>query len=523
MAAEDESEVEVIFNIAMAALCVSIAAVAAGLTLGMLSIDPLNLAIKIRTGTPEEQSQAEKVFPLISQHHRLLVTLLLLNSIANESLPLFLDELVPSWIAVLLSVTMVLLFGEILPSAFFTGPQQLQIAAMMTPFVQFIMWLLTPIALPISNVLDHYLGHSDEAMSSYNRMELSALVRIMYEEEERRSTIHHKAMSRASVRAAAAGLQQSVEESSSSAKEREHDDEPGVPHQRKSFRRTISEDYSISDKLYSDTSTKELHTDEVTMIEGALKMKVKTISEVDYVRLHDVYAISSDAVLDYPTVLSIYSSGHSRVPVYAAAAADNDHTGIGREEENNSAMIASKDAKSTLEKRAIIGVLKTKHLIVINPTEKRTISSMPLQQPYCISPDMNMIDLLNIFQRGRRGKRSGHLAIVCRDPKLARSALEDNKPIPHAAQVLGVITLEDVIEVLLQEPILDESDAVEVAEMNRAKWAVGKWRGMMQRKKALQVETTAQADDSDSNGGGGLLRVGGSFHNGYDSISKEVV
>jgi len=258
------------------------------------------------------------------------------------------------------------------------------------------------------------------------------------------------------------------------------------------------------------------------MIEGALKMKVKTISEVGYVRLHDVHAISSDAVLDYPTVLSIYSSGHSRVPVYAAPAADNDDTDSSREAEegNDNAMIASKDAKSTLEKRAIIGVLKTKHLIVIDPiTEKRTISSMPLQQPYCVSPDMNMIDLLNIFQHGRRGKRSGHLAIVCRDPKLARSALENDAPIPHAAQVLGIITLEDVIEVLLQEPILDESDAMEVAEMNRAKWAVGKWRGMIQRKKALRVAETTTATEED----GGLLRVGGSYHNGYDSISREFV
>jgi len=120
----------------------------------------------------------------------------------------------------------------------------------MTPFVQFIMWLLTPIALPISNALDHFLGHDDEAMSSYNRMELGALVRIMYEEEEKRSTINHKAMSRVSIRAAASGLQQSSvkEPSPLSANEEEPDDneqqegaqllsEPGV---RNSYRRTLS-------------------------------------------------------------------------------------------------------------------------------------------------------------------------------------------------------------------------------------------------------------------------------------------
>jgi hypothetical protein len=49
------------------------------------------------------------------------VTLLLFNSLANEALPIFLAELVPGYVAVALSVTMILVFGEIIPSAVFTG------------------------------------------------------------------------------------------------------------------------------------------------------------------------------------------------------------------------------------------------------------------------------------------------------------------------------------------------------------------------------------------------------------------
>ena len=40
---------------------------------------------------------------------------------ANEALPLFLDKIVPSWLAIILSVTFVLFFGEIIPSSLFTG------------------------------------------------------------------------------------------------------------------------------------------------------------------------------------------------------------------------------------------------------------------------------------------------------------------------------------------------------------------------------------------------------------------
>lgn len=67
--------------------------------------------------------------PVVNNHHWLLVTLLLCNAIANEALPLFLDKLVPAWLAVVLSVSFVLLFGEIIPSALFTGPSQLRVSS----------------------------------------------------------------------------------------------------------------------------------------------------------------------------------------------------------------------------------------------------------------------------------------------------------------------------------------------------------------------------------------------------------
>lgn len=49
-----------------------------------------------------EQQCAERILPLVKDHHLLLVTLLLFNTVANEALPVFLDELVPSWAALLL-------------------------------------------------------------------------------------------------------------------------------------------------------------------------------------------------------------------------------------------------------------------------------------------------------------------------------------------------------------------------------------------------------------------------------------
>jgi hypothetical protein len=90
--------------------CVMTAALAAGLTMGMLSIDPLMLLVKIRASrSQEEKKQAEALLPIVKQHHLLLVTLLLLNSMANEALPLFLEVLVSPVASVILSVSFVLM------------------------------------------------------------------------------------------------------------------------------------------------------------------------------------------------------------------------------------------------------------------------------------------------------------------------------------------------------------------------------------------------------------------------------
>ena len=53
--------------------------------------------------------------PILAKHHLLLATLLLANALAMESLPLCLDRLVPSYMAVIISTSAVLIFGEVIP------------------------------------------------------------------------------------------------------------------------------------------------------------------------------------------------------------------------------------------------------------------------------------------------------------------------------------------------------------------------------------------------------------------------
>ena len=88
-------------DLGMTVFCLCCAALAAGLTIGLVSIDRNELRLMQINGTPEQKQQAMKIVPLIKDHHWLLVTLFLFNAVANEALPIFLSGLVPEYLAIM--------------------------------------------------------------------------------------------------------------------------------------------------------------------------------------------------------------------------------------------------------------------------------------------------------------------------------------------------------------------------------------------------------------------------------------
>ncbi len=59
-------------NAGMAFLCVTVAALAAGLTMGLASQELLDLKIKEMAGNPREKKYAKALIPLLQDHHRLV-------------------------------------------------------------------------------------------------------------------------------------------------------------------------------------------------------------------------------------------------------------------------------------------------------------------------------------------------------------------------------------------------------------------------------------------------------------------
>ncbi|KAJ7283122.1 hypothetical protein O6H91_Y346400 [Diphasiastrum complanatum] len=164
---------------------VAFAGMMSGLTLGLMSLELVDLEVLMKSGASKDQVHAAKIYPVVKNQHLLLCTLLICNAAAMEALPIFLDSLLPAWVAVLLSVTLILLFGEILPQAI-CSRYGLAVGATVAPFVRVLVWICFPISYPISKLLDLLLGKEHAAL--FCRAELKTLVGF-YEKEVCCSTI----------------------------------------------------------------------------------------------------------------------------------------------------------------------------------------------------------------------------------------------------------------------------------------------------------------------------------------------
>ncbi len=112
-----------------------------------------------------------------------------------EALPICLNKLVSEVVSVIISVTAVLVFGEIVPQALCTGPNQIWIASTIAPFTKTLMMMEGFVAYPIAKLLDCVLG--EHTQNRYKNSDLKALielhtqdaVRELVEEEKKKETV----------------------------------------------------------------------------------------------------------------------------------------------------------------------------------------------------------------------------------------------------------------------------------------------------------------------------------------------
>lgn len=101
---------------------------------------------------------ANRILAVVNNHHLFLVTLLVANAMALETLPIIIHSLMPAWAAILFSTFVVLIAAEIIPQAMCTGPKKMTIAFYAAPIIQVMIKVLWIIVYPMAKGLDKLLG-----------------------------------------------------------------------------------------------------------------------------------------------------------------------------------------------------------------------------------------------------------------------------------------------------------------------------------------------------------------------------
>ncbi|XP_042981801.1 DUF21 domain-containing protein At2g14520-like isoform X1 [Carya illinoinensis] len=407
-------------NIVIIFLLVLFAGLMSGLTLGLMSMSLVDLEVLAKSGTPKDRQHATKILPVVRKQHLLLCTLLICNAAAMEALPIFLDGLITAWGAILISVTLILLFGEIIPQSV-CSRHGLAIGAAVAPFVRVLVWICYPIAFPISKLLDAMLGHGHVAL--FRRAELKTLVNL-------------------------------------------HGNEAG--------------------------KGGELTHDETTIIAGALELSEKTASDA-MTPISETFAVDINGKLDRELMNLILEKGHSRVPVYYEQSTNI----IGLILVKNLLAMHPEDevpVKSVTIRR-IPRVPETLPLYDILNEFQKGHSHMAVVVRQCnkaveaSSSDPSEIDQANDVRIVIDGEKPPQEKIVKSKISLQKWKSFPNSPdnshkggprskkwakemysdilqidgnplpkIPEEEEAVGIITMEDVIEELLQEEIFDETD-----------------------------------------------------------------
>jgi len=157
----------------------------------------------------------------------------------------------------------------------------------------------------------------------------------------------------------------------------------------------------------------DLNKDEVNILTGALVLQEKNVGDI-MTPIGDCYMLSIDSVLDFKTISQIKDRGYSRIPVF-----DDDESNV-------------------------IHILLAKDLLFIDPDDKKPLAEICqfYKTPFTlVDKNTPLNKMLDEFKTGEKG----HLAMIFQD------SVED---------AIGLVTLEDIIEEIIQAEIIDETDIV---------------------------------------------------------------
>ena len=181
-------------------------------------------------------------------------------------------------------------------------------------------------------------------------------------------------------------------------------------------------------QIHREQDVADLNRDEADIMSGALQFADKKVGEI-MTPVEKCFMLDISQKLDFETLAEIFQSGFSRIPVIDSAAKVPD----------------------------VVGLLFVKDLILLDPDDAvpvQTLLNFYGHEMARIFPDAKLRDVFCDFKSGR-----SHLAVVV-------DVCSDGPCDPYYI-LKGLITLEDIVEVILQDNIVDETDVfIDVAKQD---------------------------------------------------------
>lgn len=305
--------------------------ICSGLNVTLLSLQVDDLERKAKLGNP----YAKNVLPLRRNSHLTLVSILLVNVAVVSATSLTLEHHMTGLVAGLLSTLLIVIFGEVIPQAWFSRIS-LKYCGVLSPLMQIMIIATYPVSKPMQLLLDKLVGPENKELHS--RRELGMI---------------------------------------------------------------------ISEHLGTNANS-ELDEDEVEIMKSTLSLSDKRTKRI-MTPIKNVFWLTSNTIIDADQIDEIKRRAWSRIPVLTA------------------------------DKTECVGILLMKDLVDIDfDNHPVAITDLPLHRTKMVGSMTALDTLFRKFIAART-----HLMPVERDNK-----------------IIGIVTIEDLIEEILGHEIEDESDTI---------------------------------------------------------------
>ncbi len=320
-------------------LLLGLSAACSGLNIALMTLELSDLRRKAKLG----DVRAQRVLPLRKNTHLSLAAILLTNIGAVSASSLVLEHYINGVLAGIISTLLIVVFGEILPQAFF-AKRALSISARFAPLLRGMIFVTYIISKPLQLLLDHLFGTGSSAVLQ-SREELGLL---------------------------------------------------------------------ISEHVGHDDS--ELDNDEIEIMRGALTLSEKKVSDI-MTPIKEVYYLLPNELVNDAKIDEIKAQGRSRIPVM------------------------------NKQRTICFGLVLMKDLIDFDFDEEPVfVHDLPLHATEVVGSKTALDTLLRKFIKG-----DAHLV-----------------PVERADKIVGVATIEDLIEEIVGHEIEDESDRKRRLSKSRA-------------------------------------------------------